>query len=293
MLNLYADILGLNPYTFFGVNHTDSIYRANAVWTKEERQKVLIAMQTSRARLEQALGYFILPTYKEKESHLHISNVIRLLHPHIIAVGERQITTLDNAIIDYDTEPAVIRIVTDLTHIHIYHPVTKQEILIESSSNAEGVLILSVPRYRLVLDENNPAEGWDYNDLNNFLTEVEVKDDLMTGVQDGHQLTIVNAKMGLIRITEVICQEQLLIDYLTGLSELDTHLKTVWVNFAHAEMPIQPNEDSVVKIAWLWARDIPKQLSDRQKECLFGQHTGAYQAWQYATLHRLFRARPL
>lgn len=292
MLSVYVDYLGLNPYTFFGVNRTMPSYTANKIWTREQRGRVQDAMDTARAHLEQLLGYDILPTYRTEERHVHTRSSIRLARGYVISMGTREITELAPATIDYNADPARVLIPTETDGIHIYHPTSGKEIYVQSRTLIDNVLTLYVPHYALLIDENNSKEGWDYDDLNNFLIDVAVKRESIVP-QTGHSFSMTNVRMGFVSINEPICQDTFYVDYLAGLLELDALLIRTWVNFAHALMDVQPNEEQLVKIAWLWARDIPKDMPTVQKECPWGQQTGAYQAFHYASTHRLHRATAL
>lgn len=292
MLSVYVNFLGLNPYTFFGINRPLPNYAANLVWTLEQRMRVLSAMETARSYLEHMLGYHLLPVYHEGERRVHTRSSVRLDTGYIQSLGTLEVTELAPALVDYTTDPAKVLVPTTTDNVHIYHPTTGKEIYVKSRSLVDDVLTLYVPHYALLIDENNPREGWDYDDLNNFLVDVAVRQESVVP-QTGHTVSPINARMGYISITEPICQDTFYINYVAGLPKLDALLIRTWVNFAHARMDIQPSEEQLVKIAWLWARDIPKDMPTVQKECPWGQQTGAYQAFYYATRHKLHRASPL
>lgn len=291
MLNLYAEYLTLNPFTFFGVNYTPAVYRSTTIWTKEQRLQLSNALQIARLELEQMLGYYLMPTFTVDEPHLYNGSPIRLDKAFFIALGVSASEDLGTAAPDYDTEPATVLVTTTTPDtIKLYHPSTGAEIYVAERSVNAGVLTLSIPRYALLIDDNNPVLGWDYTDLNKFLTTVSVKNVTISDTSTG--LTLLNAKMGLIK-SAYTTETKLYIDYLSGLTEQDFHLKNTWIGFAHARMDIQPVEDQVIKLAWLWAKDIPKSMSPAQQTCPFGQFTGAFKAYQFAQSHRLYRASPL
>lgn len=309
MLDLYSNFLALNPYTFFGINYTAGNYHSNKIWTYSERSQVDHAMAVSRAELEHNLGYLLMPEFTVAEPHFHNHSFVRLNHAFVITLGTQTVTSLADGTPDYTTEPGTLQITTAVPDaIHIYNPDTSVEITSSQRSYTGGVLTLSIPRYALIKDMHNPVEGWDFTDMDNFLTTVLVKSiviDTTQSVQAGYTLALTNAKMGLVEVLSPaysqswydLCvaptTQTMLINYQSGLQEQDFLLKNIWVNFAHARLDIQPTEDASVKLKWLWARDIPKQLSSMQSECPFGQFTGAYQAWRYINTHRLHRATPL
>src|SRR5690349_22221118 len=195
MLDIYVDFLGLNPYTFFGVDYTTAVYRSNKIWTLEQRLKVLDAMEASRLQLEQLLGYHILPTYHAAERHVHTRSSIRLARPYIISLGTRQVEDLAPAMVDYATEPAKVLIPATVDNVHLYHPDTGKEIYVKARTFVDDVVTLYVPRYALVIDENNPVEGWEYDNLSNYLLDVEVKQ-VSYAAQTDHTFSPLNTRMG-------------------------------------------------------------------------------------------------
>lgn len=313
MLDIYASFLNINPYTFFGINYTEGDYLSDKIWTPAERAQVLHAMTISRLELEQNLGYLLTPTMTTAEPHLHNHSTVRLNHAFVIALGAQTITDLADGTLDYDTEPATLQITTATPdNLHIYHPSSGEEITVSERIYADDLLTISIPRYVLLKDTNNPAEGWVYSDLDNFVTSVSVKSvvhDASLSAQSGFSLSLVNSKMGLLEVlspafsqtfynrclnnTTMLNSQIMLINYQSGLQELGYLLKSIWVDFTHARLDIQPAEEPSVKLKWLWARDIPKEMSILQRECPFGQFSGAYQAWRYVAAHRVHRASPL
>lgn len=301
LLQIYVEFLGLNPYAFFGINYLEGNYQSNKIWTAFERAQVLRAMLITKQEMEENLGYLLLADFSIDEAHVYTGRATRLNHAYVIALGTATTTDLDDVNIDYDTEPATVQITTeDFDTIHLFHPTTGAEISPSQRSYDAGVLTLFIPRYVLLVDENNSASGWDYNDLANFITAVQVKSivvDDTTAIQSGYTLEMTNYKMGLAQasysLTVAPDSETMLINYQSGLEALDYALKNAWVDFAHARMDIQPTVDPVVSLKWLWARDIPQQMSDTQRDCSFGQFAGAYQAYRYVNSHRLHRTTPL
>jgi hypothetical protein len=305
LLSIYADLLNLNPFTFFGVNHTPAVYKSTALWTFAERQQVLFAMKISRLEMEQQLGYFLLPTYTS-ESHPH-QHTLRLNHAFVTSLGTPVTTDLDPVVPDYNTEPATVVITTTTPDdIHLFYPDTDIEIFPSARAYVGETLTLRIPRYALRYDDNNPAEGWTYSNLDNFLDLVDVKSitvDSTLALPTGYTPYLVNAKMGILKLEHTLsaipfCNpasvtDAITVNYSSGLTSQDFMLRSTWVAFAHAKMDIQPSEDPAVKLSWLWARDIPKEQTSLQKECPFGQFAGAFQAWRYVSLNRLHRATPL
>lgn len=301
MLNLYSDFLNINPYAFFGINYLQGNYQSHKIWTASERAQVLRAMLISSAELEQNLGYLLMPRFSVEEPHVYTAKPTRLNHAFIIALGSQTTTDLADAAVDYDAEPATVEITTDAPDdIHLFNPSTDEEIAVSQRDYTGGVLTLSIYRYNLLVDKNNPVAGWDYEELDNFQNVVAVKlvtvDDTLT-VQSGYTTEILNYKMGYLQasysLTVTPASDTMLINYQSGLEAQDYALKNAWVDFAHARMDIQPTTDPYVYLKWLWARDIPKEMSTAQRECTFGQFAGSYQAWRYINNNRLHRASPL
>jgi hypothetical protein len=293
MLKTYTSFMNLNPYAFYGINYMEGSYASNKIWTNGERSRLLQAMQASRIELEQNLGHKIMSTMTTDEPHVINKSVIRLGFGYASALGSYIIEDLDDAVVDYASEPVTVQITTETPdNIHVYHPTTLEEIPALSRFYAGTSLILTLPRYALLESQNNPIEGWDFDDLSNFTSNVLVKNVSLNTIL-GTTLTLINPKMGLVSIDSAIYGQTIYISYVNGLQEQNYLLQNTWVSFAHAKMDIQPTVDPVINMSWLWSRDIPKELSTLQRECPFGQFAGAYQAWRYASFNRLIRTTPL
>lgn len=299
MIEHYINHLNINPYTFFGVNHADSAYRANKIWTREERRSLQVALNTAQIEIEKMLGYELKPTIHSLEPHPYTLQIFKTKFPFIIHLGKAVETDLPNETLSYAAEPATISLETDdPDSIHIYHPLTNTEIIPTERSYSDPILTLSIPRYLLLEDNNNPIEGWTYSDLDNYITEVQVKQitfDDTYALQSNKKLLLIDAEKGLLQIDPTDCPttSKMYVNYQSGKQALDEHSRDILVGYTHTKMPIPPVEDQAIKLAWLWDRDIPQNMSTPQRECPLGQFTAAYKTFRYASLNRVHRTTPL
>lgn len=297
MINDYVQFLNINPYTFYGIAKPDNTYRSDVIWTKEQRRSVSQALSTAQSSLEDMLGYKLGETYQANEPHAFTLNPIRTRYPYILGLGSKVTTDLPQSEITYASEPATIEVATTTPGlIHFYNTVTGEEITVFTYTFANDVMTVSIPRYALLKDDKNPVAGWDYEDLGNFLTHVDVKSISLNatyGDADGTRvMEILDAESGVVRVSSYTSSTRLFLNYSSGLPKDNRSIRAV-VQLAHASMFLQPCEDPAIKIAWLWARDIPKSLPSLQVNCPLGQFTGAYEAWQYAAQHKVYRSSPL
>jgi hypothetical protein len=282
------------------------LYRASVIWTKEQRDSLLNALDLAQAEFERLVGFQLAPTFNVDEQHNYETTTFKTKFPLVIEMGVEASSDIElGAAVSHATDPAIVTI-NDVTvaadEIHVYHPGTSIEIFPSLKSIIAETLTLSIPRVRTVIDDNNPSAGWDYTDTSKFEQTVDVKRiyvDTINPVQqedaDGVLttgiITVKNKYWGLVKLTlDSYAYNKLYLNYYSGKETLDTSVISVIIQLAHAQMPIEPVNDGAVRLTWLWDKDVPRSMSTLQRDCPLGQFTGAYNAWRLAGQLHMHRA---
>jgi hypothetical protein len=318
-LERYAQIMGCPEPAFFGINWIgNATYHCPTIWTQDQRLAIAHALTEAQRDIELKIGYDLVPTYHTEERHLCTRYSVRTLYAYLIAFGTKDTINLElNAVLDHTNDPSIVVSIdiTGLTvleeEVHVYHPGTDIEIYPSEISVLGTNLNISIPRARLVKNDNNPDIGWDYTNLSNFETNVDVIQEYMdpdTAVNLVRRSTqslsncdpeileagcvrIDNKTNGLIRVSSFTEHSYRFFDlnYKAGLSSINSKLERAIVRFANSKLNIEPVDNAYIKTIWLADRDIPSNVSEENQNCPWGLSVGAWEAWilsKELTIHR-------
>lgn len=329
----YAQIIGYAECAFFGVNAPGNVALAcRTIWTLEQRRNIAKYLAEAQSAIEDVVRYPLSPKWFVNEEH-DLRCPVMADWTRIIAAGVRAESVIEegatvvlssgNAIND----PASIAVATSVTNadeIHIYHPDSQAEIFPSSIAISGGTATIEIPRCRLVADQDNPPEGWEYADDANFLDEVDVRrvyNDPSTNatlVTQGGTcncgscseeigtacMFITDKQIGAVSVrpatytgaawltTSTLCRgyARVRLNYLAGLTTLSPLLEDAIVRLAHAKMPNEPCGCDVAQGVWKRDRNIPDLLTRERINNDFGLSDGAWAAWQIASSKKLLRA---
>lgn len=328
----YAQIIRYSECQFFGVSRPETQSPTGAcltIWTKPERDSVLRYLAEAQIEIERVVNYPLSARWIENEELPYKwRNVARW--GKVIEAGVRATTTISaGAVINTATDPGVIgpvaTTVTDESEIHVFHPGTDVEIHPSSVTISAGNVTIEVPRCRTVKEDfaDNPAQGLDYTDLNNFENTVDVVrvyndpstqatlnwphgrtcPNCTAATADGC-ISIVDGEVGTLDVLEArysagawartasgfcscIRPERLFINYRAGLIQpIDQQVAETVVRLAHAKMPRQPC--GCDPVALMWRRD-HEQPEGVRLASPFGFSVGAWTAWRWANTYALRR----
>jgi hypothetical protein len=187
-LDRYQELLGLPIAAFNGLNKPGEFpeYACTTIWSQFNRDNLARYLAVAEEKREQELGYFIAPKYLENEEYNVTLNPYLLNKKHLISIGEKVITTIDDDVaITHSVggvinDPVTLTVATTLTStssVVVYY--VDEEVPIHPSSIilASGVLTIKIPRSRLVKPEKNLnyEDPLQYDNDANFVTSVDVK----------------------------------------------------------------------------------------------------------------------
>jgi len=319
----YAKWLGIDENLLWGVRPVTMDTR-HVIWSQSDRDKVARYFWEAQCELEDVLGYPIGPRWVEGERHRlsdKKNNKLFLHWGHVIGGGTKQERPIAySALVNHAADPAVISVATTETNtqgVVVYHEGTMYEVTPLAMTLSGGVLTILIPRCRLVRPEyaDNPAEGWDYNDLDVFAEAVDIVyryrdvDDqariyyrydrrrCSSSREVSACIYVRNPDLGSIEIIpdDDSCWmgEYAEINYLAGYEPTVQELDAI-MRLAHSKMPSEPCScDLVENVLWQRDRNIPNVLTGERLNCRFGMSDGAWTVWQFAQEMRLHRAAVL
>lgn len=182
-LERYAQLTGFSECALWGVNNPGEAYNDcdNKIWTLAQRVLVAKYLTEAQDEIEQVTTFPLAPRWIENEQHPYRAP-IHTRWTRVIEAGVRAESDIALAeTIDHANDPAVIgpiaTTVTEADEIHVFHPGSDLEINPSKITLSGGNVTIEIPRCRLVLEskQNNDAAGLDYNDLDLFESEVDVK----------------------------------------------------------------------------------------------------------------------
>ena len=325
----YAQIIGYSECSFFGVNADTVAYACRTIWTLDQRRMVAKYLAEAQGEIEDVLHYPLSPKWFTNEEH-PLRFPVLTKWGKVIEAGIRAESEIEaGATVDYTDEPATIIVATTVAtdEIHIYHPDSQAEIYPSAISASGGNMIIRIPRCRLVADQDNPPEGWEYADDANFLTTVDVKrvyNDPSTNAQlvgfgggclCGNCSEETNTACMTIRTKEIgeiyvrpatyvnsawsggisFCKpySRVRLNYRAGLETLSYQMEDAIVRLAHAKMPQEPCGCEAAQMLWKRDRAIPEALTRERLNNPFGLNEGSYIAYRWAYSKRLVRARSI
>lgn len=321
----YAQIVDYSEAALFGVRQTlpqgQREYTCQNIWSRWQRQALARELMSAQGEFWKRCGYPFVPTWIDGERHEY-SKTILLDNCRVIALGKKVDTlSVSGWPVTYGYDPAVITVnlplITDLSTLHIFHPGTDYEIIPSSIVFAGGGdITIQIPRARMVAlaNDDNPEDGWDYNDTSLFEQTVDIRWIYLDPAyqvnvfgrhghgwsnywQDGY---LRSGKIGHVKLARIPpanfcdCEPAYLqVSYLCGLPSLSTHAEDAIIRLAHSRMPSEPCGCDFLKAMWERDRQIPDVLDAAREDNLWGMSNGAWQAWKFAQDMVCYRARTL
>jgi len=321
-LTRYAQRVGWDECALLGVRFgSNATSRCMGIMTQAERQLLVSLLRGAQQDIESVLRY---PLTLQWFSHQRMNTtdvVLQLPHGHIIAMGKRTTEILANAItVDYTAEPAVVVVNgvsadLDIDAVHVYYVGTEIDITPSAISLSGTTLTIEIPRCRLVADQNNPDEGWDFSDTDNFVRAVDIvrvyTDD---SIQAELQYTDCNcgstaenicvylrdAMGGVVSLGQVSAcaasdtscsriPQVLVVYYCAGERDIPPAIEDAIIRLAHARMETQPCTCGPARDYWARDRHVPEILDRERLHCPFGLTDGAWYAWTVANNFALRR----
>jgi len=318
----YFQIVGIPECAGMGVRNTDAPeWACDTIWRLDMRREIERYLFAAQEEIESHLGFHLIPRYTENEQHSVYSTIVTQWG-YVIAAGTEAFEDIALAeTVDLTSDPAVIGpVITDVTdedEIVVYQSGTDRVLIPSAITIAGGTVTIEIPRCRLVVDENNPAEGWDYSDDTLFINEVDIRrrytdttsqvrlvrlrcdgysSDLIT---DGY-VVIRNGRLGIINIADTLtgtclCNDYstLYINYLSGLDKPSSQLEDAVVRLAHSRMPEEVCSCAPAHNLWLRDQKQPDVVDRQRLNCPFGLSDGAWIAWQIVQNLQLIRGMTL
>lgn len=314
-LDRYQELLGLPIAAFNGLNKPGEFpeYACTTIWSQFNRDNLARYLAIAEEKREQELGYFIAPKYIENEEYDITLNPFLLNKKHLISVGEKVTTTIDDDVaITHRTggvinDPVVLTVATTLTSyssVVVYYVDEEVPIHPSSISITSGVLTISIPRSRLVKPEKNLnyEDPLQYDDDDNFVTSVDVKSVTYDATKGVHYVSfgenfaetvtattalVKNARLSAIEIdmSNINCtigfsecsrssNPIFRISYLSGRqNSVMTEIQTL--RLAHCLMPFDPCACEASQQYW---RD---DVTENPQSIItpYGSKSGAVEAW--------------
>ena len=331
-LAYYAHLIGVDECAFWGVNAgTSPAYACRQIWSLHDRNLIAHYLAEAQTELENVLGYPIGARWIVSEQQRY-KPLVLTRWGYVQAVGVRaEAVIASDEPVDHTNDPAVIgplaTTVTDPDEVHIYHAGTTQEITPSAVEIAGGMLLITVPRCRLVLPAyaDNPETGWDYTDTTvtgPFAQLVDIKQVYNDSSTQGTLvympgclctttpcaettqtacLTVREPIAGTLSVRPatysdgtwvVACAlgvpDYVRLNYLAGVTA-DAQLLEMIIRLAHAKMPETPCGCAEGKRLWERDRHVPEVLTAERLNCPFGFSDGAWLAWRFAQARRLVR----
>lgn len=331
----YSRLISYDECAFWGVTYDEQTqYDCRTLWTEAQRLMVYRALQEAQGLIEDVVGYPLQPTWivgaatefgeQRLVDYQPARNPILTRWGYVIGGGVKATTTIDDdAAVSHATDPAIVgpltTTISNVAEVKVYHPVTGDEITPSRLTYSGGQLTIYIPRCRLTLTPNLTDLGVAYDDLDNFLDEVNVvriyndpstQAALSTDATCGTvttgagYLTIRDHRIGHVEATEatysggvwtkaVTCNawQWVGLNYVAGLRSLDTLMQTALLRLAHSRMAEEPCGCQVTQALWARDRKTPEVLSAERLNCPFGSSEGAWVAYKTAQQKKIYRLR--
>lgn len=328
----YAQLIGYSECSFFGVNADVTAYACRTIWTLDQRRTVAKYLAEAQGEIEDILRYPLSPKWFTDEEH-QLRCPTSTKWGKVLAAGIRAETMIEagatvdlRGVGDVILDPATISVATAVVadEIHIYHPDSEAEIFPSAISISGGVATISIPRCRLVANQDNPPEGWEYDDDDNFLDEVDVKRvyndpsvnatlvsyggfcscGTCTETTTTGCMSIVNKEIGAIiirpatyvdsawSVRSTLCARYgwVRLNYRAGLESLTYQMEDAIIRLAHSKMPSEPCGCDIAQGLWKRDRAIPEAMTEKRANNPFGLNDGAWVAYRRAMSKKLVRA---
>lgn len=334
---------GIDECGMWGVHYEgQESVACGVIWTLAQRRLLLQYLAQAQGMVETKIEYPLLPKWVTDPNapygtpharRTHGTSYV-LMHTHwkqILLAGIPVETLLQSgATVDYTDEPAVIGpidVPTGITleDIVVTHPNTKTPIEFDKDLSSISIIYdqayLFIPRCRLVRTDhaNNPPEGWDFGDDNNFETTVDVwtvtSDPSTQGtlvwpsgkpfVKELREQTgtaaiiLLNPVHGYVKIipgsyngtdwvrdnTCIGCRAVapfVRLSYKAGLEEMPVLGMDAVIRLAHSMMPEGPCGCDIATLHWQRDRKVPDYVAPERMRVPWGFSDGAWAAWQWA-----------
>lgn len=318
---------------FWGVNAAvDQGKACQTIWTLDDRVMLAYYLCEAQDEIENYIHYPLQPKWFTDETRRIKTSTLLTRWGHILAGGVMAISTIQlNASVDHTNDPAIIgpiaTTVTDLSEIKIYYAGTEQEITPAKMRIVAGNLTIWIPRCRLVAPAlvDNPENGWDYTDVTNFASRVDIMrvyndPSINAKLVRAHRcntecstqgctdatvdacINVRNSEIGEIIVTPGIyssgawsaqrgcgCYEKVKLNYMAGLTELPRPAKETIIRLAHSKMPKEPCACTSVKNSWARDMYVPDNIDPARYQSPWGISDGAWMAYLFARSIRLVR----
>lgn len=312
----YFQIVGLSECAGMGVLRSDdNAPYCQAIWTRPMRQEIERYLLEAQEEIEQQLGFYLTPRYTVAEQHAY-SRTVFTNWGYVIAMGIEAFETIAADVpVDHTSDPAIIgplpTSATDINEIVIFHPNTTSVIIPSDVEIAGGQLTVEIPRCRLLIDDDNPTTGWDYNDLDLFEETVDIMRRYTDTTDPGEAVYydpcsyaerttairayVRNNRLGVVDIF-AYCPTTLQavrLNYLSGMSVITRQMEDAVVRLAHSKMPEEVCSCAPAHNLWLRDQHVPEVLTRERLGCPFGLNDGAWIAWRFVQAARLVRGSNL
>jgi hypothetical protein len=330
----YAQLIEYDECSFFGVANPDAAdLGCRQIWLKSDRDLINKYLAEAQYEIEQETGYPLAPRwigqgqteeYLDWQAYPSGRRILTRFTRFIEAGIEATSTISAGAAVDHSTDPAVIgpvaTTVTDTDEIRVYHPGLAVEIDPSSITISGGNLTIEIPRCRMVKQSvaDNPEEGLDYDDLDNFESTVDLKriyNDSTTQATLAYPSSctgckettlsgcfyVRNKRLGILDIQltgngngSCSCRAKIIkLNYRAGADVLTPQAEDAIVRLAHSKMPFELCGCERWSRLWRRDRETPKILSRERLNCPFGLNNGAWIAWQFAQSMKIMRGAVL
>lgn len=327
----YAQRIHQNECAFWGVANPAEVeigYGCDTIWSQWMRDDIAYYLAEAQQEIEQQVNFPICSHWFTDEQH-DLSCPIQTDWGHVIEPGVMATSVVDeDAPIDYGTEPASIgpiaTTVTDINEIAVLYPGSWRQILPLTMEISGGFLNITIPRCRMVAADKleNPVQGWDYDDLDNFLETVDIKriyNDPSTQAEliwrecnscesqsQDACIYVKNGKVGSVEVRAATFSE----DVWTPLNRFCKPVESVRLNYKAGAGLTYQMEDTIIRLAhskmpdelcgcetfmrhWRRDRHVPEILTRERLNNPFGMNDGAWIAWRFTQSQKMYRGATL
>lgn len=328
----YAQRIHQNECAFWGVANPAEVeigYGCDTIWSKWMRDDISYYLAEAQQEIEQQINFPICTRWFTDEQH-DLTCPIQTDWGYVIEGGVMALADIaDSEAVDYSTDPAVIgpiaTTLTDTDEIAIFYPGSLVQIYPETMEITGGFLTIWIPRCRMVAADQleNPVQGWDYNDLDNFTTTVDVKrvyndpstqaeliwrncNTCESQIQDAC-IYVRNGKIGSVEVragtysadsgwtpTNLFCKpvESVRLNYRAGTA-MTWQMEDTIIRLAHSKMPDELCGCETFMRHWRRDRHVPEILTKERYSVPWGLSDGAYTAWRFTQSMKMYRGATL
>lgn len=326
----YAQRIHQNECAFWGVANPAEVeigYGCDTIWSKWMRDDISYYLAEAQQEIEQQVNFPICYRWFENEQH-DLTCPIQTEWGYVIEPGVMAIDDIAlGEAVDYSSDPAVIgpiaTTLTDTSEIAVFYPDSYMQIYPETMEISGGFLTIWIPRCRMVAADKleNPKEGWDYNDIDNFTVTVDVKrvyNDSSTQAEliwrncnncESQSQTaciyVKNSKVGSVEVSPAtysngswtranFCKpvESVRLNYKAG-NPLTYQMEDTIIRLAHSKMPDELCGCETFMRHWRRDRHVPEILTRERLNCPFGTNEGAWVAWRFTQSMKMYRGATL